>query len=1144
MKFFLYIMITVLLITSGITGETVNCQQVTSYPQGVSAPPYLIDVKQPDGSIIKARLRGDEFYNWVETGDGYTIGKNPLTGIWEYMAPADEGRLRFSARVARRDDPGYLEKHLVDSEKFAQAEQERFNRKTELLRQGYSVKSSPTGTGKTLVILADFADESQAPHITTKTEFEELLLSDGTHVTGSLNDYFQEVSYGNYSVTGKVLEWTTAPETYSYYENGNSGTGLWPNNSQKLVYDLVNLIDAQVDFSQYDGDGDGSVDGITIVYEGEWVTGSFWPHKWNLNENRIRLDGVWIDAYTVVNEQSGGSINGIGTFCHEWGHILGLPDLYDSVNDPETSEGIGYWGLMSSGNWNSPDHPAHFCAWSKIQLGWVTPTVLSENTTNVSIPAVNTTSTVYKLWYNGEPNNEYFLLENRQALGSDQDIMGTGLLVWHIDDDQTDNGDKTHKMVDLEEADGLGDLDNILNRGDDGDPFPGSTNNTAFNFNTTPGNSAYNSYDSQVRIENITESSQTVTADLYIVNEAPGQAIISLSDGETAELESDTLFISVDYDYGFSGLQFDVFFDSTLLSLDGVFKTGRAAALDMTQNIESDQARIILYSMSGDTAAAGSGDVIGLIFTAHEYAADTASINLSDVLLSDVNNDPVDVQSTDGYIVVSNINEPPVVVTTASFTVSPDSGTVNTTFHFDASGSTGDSLTYRWDFDSDGTWDSPASGYSALDTVSYKYDSVGTYTIILEVKNGDGAAASTTDSVVVAVSDIIVLATWDIDLPQGWSMVSPGLNFSDMSLTGIFPNAISAFEFDGQYLQSHNLAAGIGCWINLSASYTAVKTDEPIDELVFTLSNGWQMLGMISENISVGSIIQNPANSIVSIFGFDGGYQAVTDSLKQGEGYWINLSQAATLTLSSASLAKSEIAAYENRYDLDIPLIIETEKGVQTLHFYPHDQEVVDNSCFELPPVAPGKNMDVRINEPGTNGLHSIVFDKSSNSDFTISLSLPSDIQQLDLKWNKEIIDPGFLILTDGIGGVLFSDIDMGLEDHIDLSGKSVSMVKLVIFGEAAILSDYELMQNYPNPFNPETTIQYELPHATNVTIQIYDMLGKEVNTLLSQQMPAGSHSIIWDGTDYSGNQLSSGIYIYKIQAEDYTAARKMILLK
>ena len=219
----------------------------------------------------------------------------------------------------------------------------------------------------------------------------------------------------------------------------------------------------------------------------------------------------------------GGGIMASGTIAHEMGHALGLPDLYDTDSgDGTDSEGIGEWGLMGNGNHNTQVSPAHMGAWSKDFLGWVDVTTIVANQTSVQLQAVQTTRTVFRV---DVPNkNEYFLLSNRQQIGSDASLHEPGLLVWHIDQDVIDaqqplgrvNADATHKGVDVEEADGLADLDNMVNRGDDGDPFPGSTGNTGFNLATNPDSRDYTGVSSGLALENITHSGGLVTFDVLI----------------------------------------------------------------------------------------------------------------------------------------------------------------------------------------------------------------------------------------------------------------------------------------------------------------------------------------------------------------------------------------------------------------------------------------------------------------------------------------------------------------------------------------------------------------------------------------------------------------------------------------------------
>ncbi len=216
---------------------------------------------------------------------------------------------------------------------------------------------------------------------------------------------------------------------------------------------------------------------------------------------------------------SGGHVD-IGVFRHEFGHALGLPDLYDVDG---SSAGIGHFGVMSTGSWGgdgmSPQTPVHMCAWSKIRNGWITPTLIASNTTSTPIPDVETNPTVYKLWASSLQGPQYFLVTNRQKTGFDANLNQSGLAIWHVDEsmiktDNTDNANEANKLVDLEEADGLAQMDaHWSNYGDAGDLYPGSTLNTAFGPSTNPNSKDYAGGSTGVAITNISASAATMTGD-------------------------------------------------------------------------------------------------------------------------------------------------------------------------------------------------------------------------------------------------------------------------------------------------------------------------------------------------------------------------------------------------------------------------------------------------------------------------------------------------------------------------------------------------------------------------------------------------------------------------------------------------------
>ncbi len=396
-----------------------------------------------------------------------------------------------------------------------------------LRKPGMLAKPSVSGNFKILTILVDFSDNTSS---VSAVDFDTLVYVD---VSGSVNNYYKEVSYNTLSISTPTLPsaiaWVRAPQTYAYYVNNNYGTGTYPNNTQKLVEDLVDSLDSSIDFSQFDNDLDGYVDGLIIAHAGPGAeftgdTTDVWSHKWGISA-RLK-DSVYISTYSINPEywSTPGDIT-LGVYCHELGHIFGLPDLYDTDG---SSNGIDDWSLMAGGSWNGPSFmggsPAHPDAWSRIFLGFVTPTVPTYDQTGASVPQVETNSTIYKLWTNGSPGTEYFLAENRQKTGYDSYIPGDGILVWHIDDNKAGNtdewwpgsGNPSHYKVALVQADNLWELEHKTGYGDTGDPFPGSTLNYAFSGATSPNSDAYSGTGTSVSLVNISSSGAAMTADISI----------------------------------------------------------------------------------------------------------------------------------------------------------------------------------------------------------------------------------------------------------------------------------------------------------------------------------------------------------------------------------------------------------------------------------------------------------------------------------------------------------------------------------------------------------------------------------------------------------------------------------------------------
>lgn len=410
--------------------------------------------------------------------------------------------------------------------------------KYEELRQSFAARGidQPGGSGlaagaqlsgnfNMLAICVKFTDHNSS---VPASDFDDLIFASSG---SSVRIYYEEVSYGTFSIVSvdlpSDLGWQTAPHLYSYYVNNNYGFGSYPNNSQKLVEDLADMLDPVVDFSQFDNDGNGYVDGLIVVHSGTGAefsgsTSDVWSHKWGIIPRQ--KDGVYISNYSIQPEFwiTPGDIT-IGVYAHETGHVFGLPDLYDLDG---SSRGLGKWSLMANGSWNGSlgNSPAHFDAWCLSELGWCTPTIVGDQMSGASLPAIETTPLIYRLWPSGGGTNEYFLIENRQRTGYDASLPSAGMLIWHIDESQASNSNEWypghtssgHYWVALEQADSLYQLEKNTSYGDAGDPFPGSTNKTVFSAASKPNSDAYDGTHTYVTVTNISPSGATMTCDFQV----------------------------------------------------------------------------------------------------------------------------------------------------------------------------------------------------------------------------------------------------------------------------------------------------------------------------------------------------------------------------------------------------------------------------------------------------------------------------------------------------------------------------------------------------------------------------------------------------------------------------------------------------
>src|SRR5256886_13012991 len=318
-----------------------------------------------------------------------------------------------------------------------------------------------TGVARVIVLLIDFTDVN--PNISHNgTYFDDRLNTVGGSAR-SVRSYYQEVSRGALTVNATVFPmWFHSVHAMSYY-GADSATGVDDANGQiyRLVTEAVQAADSSVNFKQFDTSGDGVVDHLMVVHAGAGQESNpsnkdlIWSHRWDVldadpttpGSQPLTVDGVQVYGYTMESEDFV-----IGTVAHEFGHDLGLPDLYDTDG---SSAGAGIWDIMSLGSWTGAPAgfcPAHILARDPILLSLVSPTDVTTAQVGTAIDAVETSGKVFRLSLPGT-TSEYFLIENRQPIGFEAALPGSGLLIWHVDDSQTSNDQDNHRLLDLEEAD-------------------------------------------------------------------------------------------------------------------------------------------------------------------------------------------------------------------------------------------------------------------------------------------------------------------------------------------------------------------------------------------------------------------------------------------------------------------------------------------------------------------------------------------------------------------------------------------------------------------------------------------------------------------------------------------------------------------
>jgi M6 family metalloprotease-like protein len=542
----------------------------------IPAPKKAIKLLQPDGSYVFGRMVGDEFFHYALSEDNYVLLPDKI-GFYSYAVKDSTGELEPGNFIAknlqsRTENERLFLNSISPAMPFSRNQLEIGieNRiKRSITKKSNSIpvnlrsidntdeiktqNTFPTnGKVKSLVLLVNFSDVSFR-ETDAGTIFSDMLNKKGYNngkFIGSASDYFSMNSNGKFSSEFDVVGPVTLDNPMSYYgENDDNQEDKHP---ARMVYDACLKVASNVDFSKFDEDSDGYVDNIYVFYAGigendGGSANSIWPHAWALQGEglTLKLNGKNIDNYACSAELQGdSSITGIGPFAHEFSHILGLLDEYDSdYSTNGSSFDLGEWSLMAYGAYNCDEAvPPSFSVIDRQMLGWITPIELGDNPLSIVLPPLDSSNIGYKISTSNP--EEYYLLENRQQRkGSwDEYLYSHGLLIYHIDQrsDATIsviynsnshnwpisnlweynilNAISNHQCIDIEEADDIRTIyngDNLASyiSGVKGDPFPGSYNKKSFTDSSTPSMITWSGTSLDKPISNISEINDTISFD-------------------------------------------------------------------------------------------------------------------------------------------------------------------------------------------------------------------------------------------------------------------------------------------------------------------------------------------------------------------------------------------------------------------------------------------------------------------------------------------------------------------------------------------------------------------------------------------------------------------------------------------------------
>ena len=420
---------------------------------------------------------------------------------------------------------------------------------------------------------------------------------------------------------------------------------------------------------------------------------------------------------------------------------------------------------------------------------------------------------------------------------------------------------------------------------------------------------------------------------------------------------------------------------------------------------------------------------------------------------------------------------------------------------------------------------------------------------LVDFGGGNSSTTNRETDVVFLDADAEVEAQYDlltangnlVENTAGWNIVGLPRVVEDSYHYSLYPNSYEGWCLryeNGGYNYTPNLTPSEGYWLRFNESGENVIIGEEITELPIDLTEGWQLISGISEPVPIYYIL-DPNHIIIRGTIMDKDYDVVGE-LIPGIGYWVRASQPGTITITNTPFTPNQ---FTDRMDDANYVKFTNNTGKEKKVYFGVEVPEEEQLSYTLPPLPPDEVM-------ATNFLDARYSDQKKYTETSGNIELRNTDYPLTVEYG---------ILNDDEEWEISSNAPKrrnGDEEYGDIRRVKLNRTGTIVFEHPIesftirktstnnLPTEFALKQNYPNPFNPETVIRYQLPVISDVQLTVYDLRGREVLELVNSRTLAGTHHIIWNGTDAHGQPVASGMYLYQLKTNGFVETKKLVLMK